>query len=67
MTNSDMLIGQITRTASFSNKYWTAEKPAGTHVAVRASRIEAGARYVYAYLPGTRYSAMLPVSMIEPV
>jgi hypothetical protein len=65
--NSDTLIAQITSAASFSNKHWTAEKPAGTHVAVRASRIESGASYVYAYLPGTHYSAVLDVSMIEPV
>lgn len=61
------LIGQTARPFEFSNPCWNVTKPAGTHVQICTAAIESGARYVYAYLPGTRYSAILPASAVQPI
>jgi hypothetical protein len=60
------LIGQITRAHDFSNRARTITKPAGTEVAVRIENLENDRPCVLAYIPGTRYSAVLPKTMITP-
>lgn len=62
----DALVATLTRSTPMANTARQVMREAGSEVIVSATAIESGRPLVTVYVPGTRYSALVPLSRIVP-